>query len=544
MDKRVDDSSYLHKEPCPACGSKDNLGRYSDGHGFCFGCGYYEKGEGEVSDTAPRNKQSSDLIPQSEIDYTALGKRGISQTTCEHWKYGLSRYGGRKCQVATYYDSSGQAVCQKLRFPDKSFKLIGDTSNIPLYGQWLARDGGKMIIVTEGEIDALSVSQAQGLKWPAVSVPNGAQGASRTIRKQIEYLEKFERVVFMFDMDEPGEKAAVECAELLSPGKAFIAKLSLKDPNELVKAGRAREIISAAWDAKPFRPDGIVEIDAILEEAEKPVEWGVPWCLPTLTKATYGRREGEVYMLGAGTGVGKTDFMTQQVEYDVNTLGERVGVLFLEQRPVQTAKRIAGKASGERYHVPDAGWSQERLRAELQKLRGKILFYDSFGQTEWAAVKSKIRFMAVSEGIRLIYIDHLTAMADTANERESIEQMMKELAGLANELQIIVTCVSHLATPDGKPHEEGGRVSIRHFKGSRAIGFWSYFMFGLERDQQAEDPDERQTTTFRILKDRNTGDSTGLTIELGYDASTGRIFEKDNPFEKPSVGAVESNDDF
>jgi twinkle protein len=52
---------------------------------------------------------------------------------------------------------------------------------------------------------------------------------------------------------------------------------------------------------------------------------------------------------------------------------------------------------------------------------------------------------------------------------------------------VMLTFVSHLATPEGKPHEEGGRVMIRHFKGSRAIGFWCHFMFGLERNQQDQD---------------------------------------------------------
>lgn len=33
---------FLSHEPCPKCGSKDNLARYSDGSGYCFGCGYTE----------------------------------------------------------------------------------------------------------------------------------------------------------------------------------------------------------------------------------------------------------------------------------------------------------------------------------------------------------------------------------------------------------------------------------------------------------------------------------------------------------------------
>jgi len=52
-------------------------------------------------------------------------------------------------------------------------------------------------------------------------------------------------------------------------------------------------------------------------------------------------------------------------------------------------------------------------------------------------------------------------------------------------------------------------------------------MFGLERNQQAEDEDERQTTRFRILKDRVTGQSTGKVFEMGYDHFAGRLIPKE-----------------
>lgn len=505
-----------------------------------MGCGHYERGNGEPVEQAHKKRSGSDLIPLSEIDFGPLNARGITEETAKHWRYGVAEYKGRVCQVATYFDASGAPVCQKLRFKDKSFKIVGDTSVIPLYGAWQVRDGGKIIVVTEGEIDALSVSQAQGLKWPAVSVPNGAQGAAKSVRQNLEMLEKFEKVVFMFDMDEPGREAAKECAALLSPGKAFIAQLPMKDANEVLKAGKRSVIVDAIWGAKEFRPDGIVSIDELIEEAKKPIEWGLPWCFPSLTKYTYGRRKGEIYAVGAGTGVGKTDFLTQQIAFDVTELHEKVGVIFLEQKPVETAKRLAGKIAGKRFHIPDAGWTQDELDASLMQLGGSVYLYDNFGSTDWEVVKAKARYMAVSLGIRLIYIDHLTAMADTSREKESLEEIMKEMAGLANELNIIITFVSHLATPEGKPHEEGGRVTIRHFKGSRAIGFWSFFMFGLERNQQAEDEDERQTTTFRVLKDRYTGGATGKTIPLGYDENTGKLFEKEEcPFDIDPQGGSE-----
>jgi hypothetical protein len=37
-------SKFLYHEPCPYCGSKDNLAVYDDGHKFCFGCKYQEQG--------------------------------------------------------------------------------------------------------------------------------------------------------------------------------------------------------------------------------------------------------------------------------------------------------------------------------------------------------------------------------------------------------------------------------------------------------------------------------------------------------------------
>jgi twinkle protein len=100
---------------------------------------------------------------------------------------------------------------------------------------------------------------------------------------------------------------------------------------------------------------------------------------------------------------------------------------------------------------------------------------------------------------------------------------MAEAAQDATALHFVLHYVSHLATPEGKPHEENGRVMVRHFKGSRAIGYWSHFLFGIGRDTQAPDT----PTTLRCLKDRFTGNANGLTWGLHYDRATGRVSECD-----------------
>ena len=97
----------------------------------------------------------------------------------------------------------------------------------------LWRDGGKMCTIVEGELDALSLSQCFQNKWAVVSVRSGAAGAKKDIKRAIDWLEKFESVIFMFDQDEVGQRAARECASLLSPSKAKIAHLPLKDASEM-----------------------------------------------------------------------------------------------------------------------------------------------------------------------------------------------------------------------------------------------------------------------------------------------------------------------
>lgn len=534
---------------CPSCGSSNANALYSNETTYCWVCKKWARTDegkkkymGESSSASfvsPQEGGSEEPVLTFTGEVKDLAARGIRKDTCQFWSYRVGEAYSkatksvRPAHLAYYIDpDTRKPVSAKVRFADKEMTTLGKHKLAPLYGQWLWRDSGKMIVLTEGEIDAMSVSQCQSNKWPVCSVQNGAQGAAASIRRAFDWLMKFETIVFMFDMDEHGRAAAIECAKLFPPGKAKIAVLPLKDANEMLVAGRGPEIIDAIWGAREYRPDGVISINEVKEQALKPIKWGLPWFLPTLTQATYGRRETEIYCLGAGTGIGKTDFITQQIAFDVTELHMKVGAIFLEQPPTETAKRLAGKIAGKRFHVPDDGWTQVELSDALDKLDDKVFLYDHFGETEWEVVRERIRYMAVSMGIKLIYIDHLTALADSSNERESLETLMKELAGIAQELGLIIHLISHLSTPEGKSHEEGGRVTIKNFKGSRAIGFWCYFMFGIERDQQDAKQADNKSSIFRILKDRYTGQATGLTIRLHYDPKTGLLSEE--PFTQES----------
>lgn len=530
-----EESHFLYHTPCEACGSSDANSLYSDGHQHCFACSAYVHGDGTAAAAPGKPTRKSMGLIQGE--YRDLIARGIREETCRFFGYQVGTMNGKPVHIAPYHAPSGEVVAQKIRFPPdaagkKDFTVLGNLKDSTGFFGAKLWGSGRKIVVTEGEIDCMTVSQVQNNKWATISVPNGAQGAAKSIKANLEYFDGFEEVILMFDMDEPGLKAAQECATLFPVGKCKVASLSMKDPNELLQAGKGDQIVQAIWQAKVYRPDGLVGVSDLMEELNRPMEEGLPWFLEDLTTLTFGRRYGEAVGLGAGTGIGKTDFITQQVAFDIDVLKQHVGLVFLEQQPTETVTRVAGKLAGKRFHVPDNTWTQEERNEWVMKLDGKVTLYDNFGETEWSVVEQKVRYMAVSEGIRIFYIDHLTAMADCADERGSLEQIMKDMSSLAKELKVWILFVSHLATPEGKSHEEGGHVSIRHFKGARAIGFWAHFMFGLERNQQAEDERVRQTTTLRCLKDRYTGQSTGKCLYLGYDPETGRLFPTDAPQEQ------------
>ncbi len=519
------DSDYLHKEPCPACGSKDNLARYSDGHGWCFGCGHRESAAGVPQQSLRKSPMPTDLLPIGEA--IALPKRGLSEETCQKWRYTVSDYKGQPAQLANYANDQGQVVAQKVRSPGKEFTFLGDTKAVGLYGQWLWRDGGKMVVITEGEIDALSMSQVQGNKWPVVSVPNGAQGAKKAIQKSLDWLEKFDSVIFMFDNDEHGIAAAKECAPLLTPGKAKIAKLPLKDANEMLVAGRGGELIQAMWDAKTFRPDGIVagtEMWNTLTKEEHVPSWPYPWaCLNTKTR---GMRRGELVTFTAGSGIGKSQ-ICRELAYSLLLGGESVGYIALEESTKRTALGLMGIALNKPLHINQNGVSDEQLKEAFTKTvgNGSCFLYDNFGSLDSANLISRIRYLAHGCGCSWIILDHLSIVVSgigEGDERRILDNTMTALRSLVQETGVGMILVSHLKRPEGKGHEEGAQTTLGQLRGSAAIGQLSDMVIGLERNQQSKT--KANVTTLRVLKNRFSGE-TGLAGMLKYDPETARLTE-------------------
>jgi twinkle protein len=520
----VAESNFVEHIPCEACGSSDGAALYDDGHTHCFVCGHTEQADGYTKVKKMEQEQVSAPVVHGE--HKAIPERGINLVTSI--KYGVKTDNGK--HFYPYYNDNGELVAYKERdVATKEFRFVGKSKGATLFGQNLFHSGNKYVTIVEGELDALAAYQLTGSQWSVVSVRNGAKAALKDCKEQYEWLNSFENVVICFDGDAPGREAAKEVAELFGQkAKIFQHLDGHKDACDYLKAGDTKEFIKAWWSAKEYRPEGVVTVRDIKERMLTPPVAGLPWAFPTLTKLTYGRRTGELYGFGAGVGIGKTDVFTQQIAYDMEVLNEKVGVIYLEQNVVETAQRVAGKLDKKLYHVPDANWTREEYIDSVERLdnRDQLVMMEHFGAKDWQAVKNIIKYFAKVYDIKMIYLDHLTALsANEQDERRALDGIMADMASLAQSDGLIIHFISHLTTPEGKPHEEGGRVMEKHFTGSRAIARWAHYMFGLERNKQDEDPVKRQTTTFRVLKDRFTGRATAEKFGLLYNRDSGILSE-------------------
>lgn len=531
---RESESTHLWKEPCPACGSRNNLGRYSDGHGYCFGCGHYEKGTEPMGEsTFPSSIQTKEDREQETVlsfkgEIADLPRRSIREDTARLWSYRVGEVSGKRAQLAYYLDpTTRKPIACKVRFPDKSFTWLGDAKAAPLYGQWLWRDGGKLVVVTEGEIDALSVSQVQANKWPVVSVQNGAQGASRSIRKSLDWLCRFETVVFMFDMDEHGRKAAIECAKLLPPGKAKIANLPLKDANECLTAGRGSEVIDAIWGATVYRPDGIVSASDLWDRIyADDVSTGVGYPYDSLTEKTGGIRKGELVTITAGSGIGKSLFCREIAYNLIRNQGWKLGYIALEENVRRSALGLMGMHLNKPLHISREGVTEEQLKDAFDSIKDKVYFYDSFGSIDPDNLIERLRYMAVGLQCDALVLDHISIAIsglEEIDERRALDVMMTKIRSLVEETGVAFFLVSHLKRPSqsDKGHEQGLTTSLAQLRGSHAIAQLSDIVIGLERNQQGDNPNE---TFVRVLKNRFNGD-TGVSTCLHYSKDTGRLSE-------------------
>lgn len=557
-------SKVVDRTQCPSCAkhgrdsSCDNLCVYEDGGKHCFACGYHEhkdKGYKENTVVEKVKMQPSNFV-SGEI--RELADRRITEKTARFYNYQTVIKNKERFDVASFY-KDGKMVAQKLRGPSKSFMWRGDTANPPLWGQHLWKSAkGKRLVITEGEIDCMTVGQLLETKWPVVSLPNGAAGAARAIKDNLEFVNSYEEVVLMFDMDEAGRDATRAVADLLPPGKCKVATLPFKDPNECMLKNQGRAIVQAMWEAQKYSPDEIVHVSQVTNLNDMDETKVYPFPYDSLSEFLLGQRSGEITLWTSGTGSGKSTLLREMIHHHLIE-GRSVGAIMLEESPQETVDDMVSLIMNKPVRAIRAKKIMNELREKLgkdpiaidiiddftddeyaearQELEGSNLYiYDHLGNNGLQNLCARIEFMAVSLNVDVIVLDHITAAAagllttDTdydggSSERLLIDNIMKELRALVSRTGVRIDVISQLKKTN-KAYEEGERITLQDLRGSGSLSSVPNTVIALERDRQNPDHKLANTTVVRVLKNRLTGKS-GIASCLFYNHGTGRMEELD-----------------
>ena len=540
-----------HKLPCPNCGGSDPVSVNEDNSAWCFSCETRFSNYEKVCDS-PHEKPTdikvyrNNLMNTSEGEFIPLKDRGITVDTAK--KYGVKAVLNYKGEIIKHlypYYVNNEIAGYKIREQNKMFSWKGTSQGTGLFGEQLFKAGGKYVTLVEGECDAMAAYELLGSKWPVVSIKSGAAGAVKDVKHSIEFLEKFDSVVINFDNDAAGKSATKKVARLLTPGKAKILPLpeEFKDANEMLQKGNHHSYVAAWWNSKTYTPSGVVNAKDLKEKyfnREKMESVPYPW--EGLNKKLYGLRAGELVTLTGGTGLGKSSITRELEHWLINTTSDNVGIVALEEHDLRTLDCLMSIEANDRLYIDHIRekYSKEFLDDLYTKIydNGRVWIHAHFGSSNIDEIFSKIRFMIIGCDCKWIIVDHLHMLVSSiteGDERRTIDSIMTRLRSIVEETGVGMILVSHLRRVEGnRGHENGVTVGLNHLRGSQSIAQLSDCVIALERNQQADDPLESQTTHLRVLKSRYTGD-VGMATHLLYTHNTGRLseiesesFEEDN----------------
>ena len=539
--------------PCPKCGSSDGAEYYDDTQLFhCFVCKEtWKDKQAQRGDNMTTNIGFKDESwEQAEVVEINRPIRSISPSIFKQYGYFKDKDGNH---IINHYDRDGKIVAQKYRYEGKEFRWKGISKTAVPLGLNLWRSGGKRITITEGELDALSIAEALGGKYPVISINNGAASAKKDLKEHIEFLNSYEEIVLWFDNDEPGIKAVQEVSSLFPPGKVYtINSGEYKDANDALKAKGKAAVLKHYYEARLYTPAGIVNaneggFDAFMVDSQSDETYTTPYTKLEISK-------GAITTFVSGSGMGKSTIVREIGHHLLTKHNLTIGHVALEENNSVSKRAYVGIELNEQL-IKKTHWHEfkentennERLKEAYDKVIGtdRLFLYNHFGSLDSDSLLNKLRYLAVGAGCDIVILDHISIVVSGLedmgdNERRVIDVLMTKLRSLVEETGIGMILVSHLKRlPGAKGHEDGEKTSLSHLRGSGSIAQLSDSVIGIEGNQQDEENKNRRI--IRCLKDREGGE-TGILGGAIYMKEQGRLLPDELPDNEGFKD--ESNPDF
>jgi len=240
---------------------------------------------------------------------------------------------------------------------------------------------------------------------------------------------------------------------------------------------------------------------------------GIPTKFTELDKLTAGLQEGNLIVVAARPGVGKSSFITN-IARNIAVESEKTVALFsLEMSRWEIGMRMLcaearvpwDRIRGGRPSADD--W--QRIGQAAEVLHEAPFYVVDSGNVNITEIRAKARRMrSSSQGLDCIMVDYLQLMSHPGrveNRQQEIAEISRNLKLLAKELQIPVIAVSQLNRDPERRADK--RPQLSDLRESGAIEQDADIVMFIHRED-SEDPSVKGTATLILAKHRNgpTGD--------------------------------------
>jgi twinkle protein len=423
-------------------------------------------------------------------------KRLLREDVLAAFKVGVALYNfdGRQVTSVTFpwfVKDNDLPVRVKVRaIEDKRFMRL-DPPGGPwgFFGWPTVSPDSEEVVLTEGELDALSVYQETGL--PAISLPNGARSFPPAL---VEQMEQFKKIYVWCDDDVPGREGAEMCVKKLGRHRCHIVRSRSgrqngpKDANEVLQARtalRARHAeeaaalraegaeadVTAAMEelrqrhaeeeaavdmkkliqgAEGVKHEHVLNFEAIRHEVKQEFQdfeaingTSFGSSLPGLDKILKGHRSGELTLLTGRTGQGKTT-VCAQISLDLCEQGVHTLWGSFEIRNV----RLAAKMLQQHGRVSLKNCTDELFDKTADSFTTLPLwFLGYYGSTDVDEVLDAMEYAVYVHDVRHVVIDNLQFM--TSREARDgdifriLDSALHKLRQFASTFNVHITLVIH-----------------------------------------------------------------------------------------------------
>lgn len=444
---------------------------------------------------------------------------------------------------------------------------VGDIkAGIEMFGQWLWAPGGKRLVITCGEEDAvvtlgmLRMATKHGNGYPVVSVPSGETVAG--IKPNLKWIASFEEIYIIADQDEAGRKFEEDLCKLLPVGKVRKVRLPKghKDPSDLwtkamtakQREGAAKCIYNALFSAEKYSPAGVKSLSegwASYINRGTEVMIRFPDAFGDLNHKTGGGYAlGEIVNIIAASSTGKSSIVKEMLEEALQSTPYNIGVVSLEEGIDEYIEgQLSIRMSEQLNEVPDDQRDRKKEWEAFNELCyyvpeehrpddydpknrvERIHYIDHQGSCTGEELLEKIDFLINGLDCKIIVVDPVT-LAFSGRDTDE-DEMASEIVKRVKRHKVAWINVHHVRKNSSgtKANSEGADLTEEDIKGTGAWFQTGMINLIFTRDKVHENPIIRNTMKGKMSKCRRHGKNTGIFGYVWYDGEDGRLKVGESP---------------